>query len=107
MAQIARRSKVPVRMRRAIVVMASAQRQPVPTIAKLIQVSESCVRQSIHDFNEKVFDALDPKWSVELPPTNEPPLMNHADGERLRNRKAACRVALIVPTRPTPIIMRS
>ncbi|MEV4241270.1 helix-turn-helix domain-containing protein [Nocardia sp. NPDC049737] len=50
-------------MRRAIVVIASAQRQPVPMIAKLMQVSESYVRHLIHDFNEKVFDALNPKWS--------------------------------------------
>lgn len=63
LAQIARRSKQPVRMRRAVVVMASAQRQPVGLIAKLMQVSESYVRQVIHDFNEKGFEALDPKWS--------------------------------------------
>ncbi|RDI58937.1 helix-turn-helix domain-containing protein [Nocardia pseudobrasiliensis] len=63
LARIARSSKVPVRMRRAIVVMASAQHQPVPMIAKLMQVSESYVRQVIHDFNEKGFDALDPKWT--------------------------------------------
>ncbi|MCC3317865.1 MULTISPECIES: IS630 family transposase [Nocardia] len=61
--QVARRSKQPVRARRAIVVMASAQHQSVPLIAKLMQVSESYVRQVIHDFNEKGFDALDPKWS--------------------------------------------
>ncbi|WP_330257223.1 helix-turn-helix domain containing protein [Nocardia sp. NBC_00565] len=50
-------------MRRAVVVMASAQHQPVGLIAKLMQVSESYVRQVIHDFNEKGFDALDPKWT--------------------------------------------
>ncbi|MEU0507599.1 IS630 family transposase [Nocardia sp. NPDC005998] len=43
--------------------MASAQRQPVPLIAKLMQVSEGYVRGVIHDFNEKGFAALDPKWS--------------------------------------------
>ncbi|NQE72422.1 helix-turn-helix domain-containing protein [Nocardia gamkensis] len=62
LAQIARRSKVPVRMRRAVVVMASAQHQPVGLIAKLMQVSESYVRQVIHDFNAHGFEALDPKW---------------------------------------------
>ncbi|MFF0493939.1 IS630 family transposase [Nocardia sp. NPDC004068] len=67
LAQVARRSKQPVRMRRAIVVMASAQRQPVPMIARLMQVSESYVRQVIHDFNEKGMDALDPKWSAGRP----------------------------------------
>lgn len=63
LARIARRSKQPIRMRRAVVVMASAQHQPVGFIAKLMQVSESYVRQVIHDFNDKGFDALDPKWS--------------------------------------------
>lgn len=62
--QIARRSKVSVRMRRAVVmVMASAQHQPVGLIAELMQVSESYVRQVIHDFNAHGFEALDPKWS--------------------------------------------
>nr|WP_218025983.1 helix-turn-helix domain-containing protein [Nocardia miyunensis] len=32
--------------------MASAQRGPVPAIARLLQVSEAYVRQVIHDFNE-------------------------------------------------------
>ncbi|MFE9328793.1 hypothetical protein ACIHDR_48775 [Nocardia sp. NPDC052278] len=40
LAQIARRSRQPVQMRRAAVVMASAQHQPVEFIAKLMQVSE-------------------------------------------------------------------
>ncbi|MGY2092823.1 IS630 family transposase [Nocardia gipuzkoensis] len=60
LAQVARRSKQPVRARRAIVVMASAQHQPVPLIAQLMQVSEAYVRQVIHDFNDKGMDALDP-----------------------------------------------
>ncbi|MEV0856566.1 helix-turn-helix domain-containing protein [Nocardia fluminea] len=67
LARIAKTSKVSVRMRRAIVVMASAQRQPVPLIAKLMQVSEDYVREVIHAFNEKGFAALDPKWSGERP----------------------------------------
>ncbi len=62
LAQIGRRSKQPVRMRRAIVVMASGQHQPVPLIAKLMQVSEAYVRQVIHDYNDKGIDASDPKW---------------------------------------------
>ncbi|MGY2093586.1 helix-turn-helix domain-containing protein, partial [Nocardia gipuzkoensis] len=52
---------------RAIVVMASAQRQPVPAIARLMQVSEAYVRQVIHEFNERGFEALDPKWSAGRP----------------------------------------
>lgn len=61
--RITKTSRQPVRMRRAIVVMASAQRQPVPAIARLMQVSEAYVRQVIHEFNERGFEALDPKWS--------------------------------------------
>ena len=58
--KIAKTSKQPIRMRRAIVVMASAQRQPVGLICRLMQVSENYARQVIHDFNEQGFAALDP-----------------------------------------------
>ncbi|MFE3002769.1 hypothetical protein ACFXG4_48410 [Nocardia sp. NPDC059246] len=54
LAQIVRRSSRPVWMRRAVVVMASAQHQPVGFIAKLMRVSESCVRQVIHDLANSV-----------------------------------------------------
>jgi transposase len=54
-------------MRGAVVVMASAQHQPVGLIAKLMYVSKACVRQVIHDFNEKGMDALDSKWSAGRP----------------------------------------
>ncbi len=62
--KITKTSRQPVRVRRAIVVMASAQQQPVPAIARLMQVSEAYVRQVIHDFNERGFEALDPKWTL-------------------------------------------
>ncbi|MEU7768135.1 IS630 family transposase [Nocardia sp. NPDC049190] len=65
--RITKTSKQPIRTRRAIVVMASAQRQPVPAIARLMQVSEAYVRQVIHEFNERGFEALDPKWSAGRP----------------------------------------
>ncbi|WP_280300120.1 helix-turn-helix domain-containing protein [Nocardia abscessus] len=61
--KITKTSRQPIRTRRAIVVMASAQRQPVPAIARLMQVSEAYVRQVIHEFNERGFEALDPKWT--------------------------------------------
>lgn len=57
--RITKRSEQSIRVRHAIVVMASAQRQPVPLISKLMQVSEGYVREVIHDFNEKGFAALD------------------------------------------------
>jgi transposase len=61
--RITRSSKDPVRLRRAIVVLMSGQGQTVPDITSLLQVSADYVRDVIHAFNERGFDALDPKWS--------------------------------------------
>ncbi|MFB7307683.1 transposase [Streptomyces sp. NPDC056192] len=61
--RISRTAKDPVRLRRAIVVKMSAQGQPVPDITSLLQVSGDYVRDVIHAFNERGFEALDPKWS--------------------------------------------
>jgi transposase len=46
-----------------MVVMMSGQGQTVRDITSLLQVSEDYVRDVIHAFNERGFDALDPKWS--------------------------------------------
>jgi hypothetical protein len=43
--------------------MMSGQGQTVPDIVSLPQVSNDYVRDVIHAFNERGFDALDPKWS--------------------------------------------
>jgi transposase len=59
--RITRTAKNPVRLRRAIVVLMSGQGQPVRAITSLMQVSEDYVRDVIHAFNERGFDALDPK----------------------------------------------
>jgi len=61
--RITRTAKNPVRMRRAIVVMMSGQGQTVRDISSLLQVSDDYVRDVIHAFNERGFDALDPKPS--------------------------------------------
>jgi transposase len=61
--RITRTAKNPVRIRRAIVVMMSGQGQTVRDITSLLQVSEDYVRDVIHAFNERGFDALDPKPS--------------------------------------------
>jgi transposase len=61
--RISRTAKDAVRLRRAIVVMMSAQGQSVPDITSLMQVSADYVRDVIHAFNEQGFEALDPKWS--------------------------------------------
>lgn len=67
--RISRTAKDPLRLRRAIVVLMSAQGQSVKDITSLMQVSEDYVRDVIHAFNERGFDALDPKWSGGRPKT--------------------------------------
>jgi transposase len=63
LARITRSAKNPVRMRRAIVVLMSAQGQTFRDITSLLQVSDDYVRDVIHAFNERGFDALDRKPS--------------------------------------------
>ncbi|WP_225854879.1 IS630 family transposase [Micromonospora sp. ALFpr18c] len=65
--RIGRRAKDSVKLRRAIVVLMSAQGQPAPDIAYLLKVTEDDVRDVIHAFNERGFDALHPKWSGGAP----------------------------------------
>lgn len=57
--RISRTAKDPVKLRRAIVVLMSAQGQTVKDITTLMQVGEDYVREVIHAFNEQGFDALD------------------------------------------------
>lgn len=61
--RISRTAKDPVKLRRAIVVLMSGQGQWVRDITTLMQVSDDYVRDVIHAFNERGFDALAPKWS--------------------------------------------
>src|SRR5260370_40216373 len=67
--RIGRTAKDPVRLRRAIVVLMSAQGQSVPDIAHLLDCSPEYVRMVIHAFNDTGFAALDPKWSGGRPRT--------------------------------------
>ncbi|MEV0409135.1 helix-turn-helix domain-containing protein [Actinoallomurus sp. NPDC050550] len=67
--RIGRTSKDPVKLRRAIVVLMSAQGQSVPDIAHLLDRSPEYVRGVIHDFNDIGFKALDPKRSGGRPKT--------------------------------------
>jgi transposase len=60
--RITRTAKDPVKLRRAIVVLMSGQGQAVGDITGLLQVGPDYVRDVIHAFNERGFDALDPKW---------------------------------------------
>ncbi|MGW7201802.1 IS630 family transposase [Streptomyces chryseus] len=84
--RISRTAKDPVRLRRAIVVLMSAQGQAVRDITSLMQVGEDYVRDVMHAFNERGFDALDPKWSGGRPKTI---------GERVREH-----IRLIARTSP-------
>jgi transposase len=62
--QIVRRGKHgSVRMRRAMIIMASASGTLVPAIARLVAADEDTVRDVIHAFNEKGLAALDPRWA--------------------------------------------
>ena len=62
--QIVRRGKHgSVRVRRAMIIMASASGTPVPAIARLVAADEDTVRDVIHAFNEKGLAALDPQWA--------------------------------------------
>jgi transposase len=62
--QIVRRGKHgSIRVRRALILMASASGTPVPAIARLVAAHEDTVRDVIHAFNEIGLCALDPQWA--------------------------------------------
>ncbi|GGY10874.1 helix-turn-helix domain-containing protein [Streptomyces anandii] len=75
--RISRTVKDPVKLRRVIVVLMSAQGQTVKDIISLMQVGEDCVRDVIHAFNERGFDALDSKWSGGCPKTISDEVREH------------------------------
>ena len=51
------------RLRRAMVVLASAGGNTVPAIARLVHGDEDAVRGVIHRFNEMGLVSLDPRWA--------------------------------------------
>jgi transposase len=62
--QIVRRGKHgSIRVRRAMIIMASASGTLVPAIARLVAGDEDTVRDVIHLFNAKGLAALDPRWA--------------------------------------------
>jgi len=62
--QIVRRGRHgSVRVRRAMIIMASASGTLVPAIARLVAADEDTVRDVIHLFNQKGLAALDPQWA--------------------------------------------
>ena len=52
-----------IRVRRAMIIMASASGTPAPAIARLVAADEDTVRDVIHLFNQKGLAALDPQWA--------------------------------------------
>jgi hypothetical protein len=62
--QIVRRGKhESVRVRRAMIIMASASGTLVPAIARLVAADEDTVRDVIRAFNARGLAALDPQWA--------------------------------------------
>jgi transposase len=62
--QIVRRGKhASTRVRRALIIMASASGTPVPAIARLVAADEDTVRDVVHAFNAHGLAALDPQWA--------------------------------------------
>lgn len=49
-----------IKVRRALIIMASASGTPAPAIARLVAADEDTVRDVIHAFNERGLSALDP-----------------------------------------------
>jgi transposase len=62
--QIVRRGKhESIRVRRAMIIMASASGTRVAAIAGLVAAHEDTVRDVIHAFNQRGLAALDPQWA--------------------------------------------
>jgi transposase len=62
--RIVRRGKhESIRVRRAMIIMASASGTLVPAIARLVAADEDTVRDVIHAFNAEGLAALDPRWA--------------------------------------------
>ncbi|MCA2185686.1 helix-turn-helix domain-containing protein [Nonomuraea cavernae] len=62
--QIVRRGKhESIRVRRAVIIVASASGTPTPAIARLVAAHEDTVRDVIHSFNEIGLACLDPRWA--------------------------------------------
>ena len=66
--QIVRRGKrESVRVRRAMIIMASASGTLVPAIARLVAADDDTVRDVIQAFNARGLAALDPQWAEAVP----------------------------------------
>jgi len=52
-----------IRVRRALIIMASASGTTVAAIARLVQADQDTVRDVIHAFNQRGLACLDPRWA--------------------------------------------
>ncbi|WP_050900528.1 helix-turn-helix domain-containing protein [Paenibacillus elgii] len=66
---IARRGTDPVEVRRALLILASAQKMKVPEISSLYHISGEHIRKIIHRFNTEGIDSLKPNYGGGRPPT--------------------------------------
>ncbi|MGC6585104.1 helix-turn-helix domain-containing protein [Paenibacillus sp. Dod16] len=60
--RIARKGADPVQVRRALLILASAQKMKVPEISRLYHISGEHIRHTIHRFNEEGMDSLKPRY---------------------------------------------
>lgn len=67
--QVVRKDRDRIKVRRAQVILASAQGSKVPAIAERLYFSDQHVRTIIRDFNAEGLDALTPKYCGGRPPT--------------------------------------
>lgn len=67
--QVVRKDRDRIKVRRAQVILASAQGSKVPAIAERLYFSDQHVRIIIKDFNAQGLDALNPKYCGGRPPT--------------------------------------
>ncbi|MEC0172726.1 helix-turn-helix domain-containing protein [Paenibacillus graminis] len=67
--RIARKGADPVQVRRALLILASAQIMKVPEISRLYHISGEHIRHTIHRFNQEGMASLQPKYGGGQPPT--------------------------------------
>src|SRR5215470_17587181 len=96
--QIVRQGKhESIRVRRALIIMASASGTTVPAIARLVAAHEDTVRDVIHAFNERGLAALDPQWAG-----GRPRLISSDDEEFIVTAATTRPVKLGLPARTAP-----
>ncbi|CAG7647070.1 hypothetical protein PAESOLCIP111_05300 [Paenibacillus solanacearum] len=66
---LARRGTEPVEVRRALLILASAQKMKIPEISRLYHISGEHIRKTIHRFNAEGMDSLKPNYGGGRPPT--------------------------------------